>query len=209
MKTLEELKKQWERNPLPIDNTNVYDNLSLDRILKARVKKHTATSFQYFWASFALQILVYALLTHVIVKYHSNMTIVLFGIFGVLLYIPFTIVLMGKFKRMASTKVNSENTAVINLQEYVRQYQSLLRAFYSFKKKYELFLIPLSSAIGVILTFNLYVPGGVIKNLTGAVITFGLTLLSCAVAIYSENKKSFEQPIDQLQKILDEFRTDN
>lgn len=207
MKTLDELKKQWERNPLTTGDRNVYDNVSLDRILKSRVKKHTTTSFQYFWASFVLQVLVYALLSHVIVKYHTNLTTVAFGICGILLYIPFTIVLMGKFKRMASTKVNTEVTGSISLHEYVRQYQSLLQGFYNFKKKYEIFLIPLSSAIGVILTFNLYVPGGVAENVIGAVITFGITLLSCAIAIFSENKKSFEQPIDQLQKILDEFKS--
>ncbi|MBC7849041.1 MAG: hypothetical protein H7Y31_04865, partial [Chitinophagaceae bacterium] len=178
MKTLEELKRQWEKNCLTTGDTNVYDNMSLNRILRSRVKKHTTTSFQYFWASFALQLMVYALLAHVSLKYHTNLTVVFLGICGVLLYIPFTIVLMGKFKRMASTKVNAEDPAVMNLQEYVRQYQSLLRAFYAFKMKYELFSIPLSSAIGVILTFNLYVPGGIIENLTGAVITFGVTLLS-------------------------------
>ncbi|MBA4058691.1 MAG: hypothetical protein C0490_28500 [Marivirga sp.] len=66
----------------------------------------------------------------------------------------------------------------------------------------------MSSAIGVILIFNLYVPGGVKGNLTGALTTFAITLLSCAIAIFSENKKSFEQPIHQLQEILDEFKTE-
>jgi hypothetical protein len=63
----------------------------------------------------------------------------------------------------------------------------------------------LSSAIGVFLTFKLFVPGGVQENSTGAIITFAVTLISCILAIRSENRRNFAEPLYQLEKVMEEF----
>ena len=160
---------------------------------------------RYFWASFGLQILVYALLSHVIVKYGSDDETLLFGIAGILLFIPFTVMLMRKFKRMAVTRPKDGSTGT-SLRSYVQQQYSLLQSFYTFKKRYEFILIPLAAAIGIFLTFKLYVPGGALAYLTSAISIFVITVVSCALAIVSENKKSFEQPLNELQKIIEEFK---
>jgi len=208
MTTLEELKKKWDENKDTTSGPLAYDEVALEKIFKSRVKKHTNKAMQYFWASFVLQIIVYALLSHVIVKYWSDSEMLLFSLGGVLLFLPFTIMLMKKFKRIAATKLTGENNTGISLHQYVLRHHALLLSFYNFKKRYEHVLIPLSSAIGVFLTFKLYVPGGVQQHPAGAGITFVITLLSCAMAIRSENKKSFEQPLHQLQEILDEFKSE-
>jgi hypothetical protein len=93
-----------------------------------------------------------------------------------------------------------------SLYNYVQHQRVLLESFFQFKKRYEIILVPLASAIGIFLTFKLYVPGGVQAHQEGAIITFGLTLLSCFLAIYSENKKSFEEPIRELNGILDDLK---
>jgi hypothetical protein len=111
---------------------------------------------------------------------------------------------MRKFKKLVTQKPLQQH-AEASLHDYVFRQQALLRSFYIFKKWYEMFLIPLSCAIGVTLVFELYVPGGVHANGQGAVITFLITLASCIAAIYIENKKSFTLPIKHLQTILDEF----
>jgi hypothetical protein len=96
METLDELKKQWiQTSSLP----GTYDEASLNKIVKSRVRKHMQATMQYFWASFALQIVVYGLLSHVIIKNLSNPNISIPGVAGVLLFIHFTIMLMRKFKR--------------------------------------------------------------------------------------------------------------
>jgi len=204
MSTLEELKKEWEAKGSATSRQQPYDEKSFGKIIKARVKKQTNTSMKYFWASFALQIVVYGLLSHVIVKYWSDTNMVIIGLTGILLYVPFTIVLMRKFKGMAVTRLMDQTDA--SLQQYVSKHHDLLQSFYRFKKRYEFFLIPLSSIIGVWLVFKLYVPGGVAAYPSGAVITFGITIISCVIAIWSENKKSFEEPLSQLQQVLDEFK---
>lgn len=208
MTTLEELKKKWEEKGNPPSGALAYDKVALEKIFKSRVKKHTNAAMQYFWASFVLQILVYALLSHVIVKYWSDTEMLLFSLGGVLLFLPFTIMLMKKFKRIAATKLTGESDTGTSLYHYVLRHHALLLSFYNFKKRYELVLIPLSSAVGIFLTFKLYVPGGVQQHPSGAIVTFVITLFACAMAIRSENKKSFEQPLHQLREILSEFKSE-
>lgn len=208
MLTLEELKTKWGEKQSASPGHTAYDPPSLEKIIKSRVNKHTKTSMRYFWASFTLQVLVYSLLSHVIVKYWQDTEMLYFCIGGIFLFLPFTIMLMRKFKRLASIKPSRDENAVTSLYDYILRQQAQLRSFYNFKKWYELFLIPLSSAIGVMLTFKLYVPGGVDEHWMGAITTFMITILSCMAAIHSENKKSFKEPIQQLQNILAEFRDD-
>ena len=205
MTTLEELKKMWEQKENAGDDPAIYTEESLGKIIRNRVKKHTKNSLNYFWASFTLQVIVYSLLSHVIVKYGQNNMLLYFAIAGVLLFIPFTIVLLRKFKKLVTEKPLQQQNTGTSLYDYVFRQQALLRSFYNFKKWYEFFLIPLSCGIAVTLVFELYVPGGVHEYWRGAVITFLFSLASCIVAIYSENKKSFILPIKQLQNILDEF----
>lgn len=203
--SLDELKKNWDEKQIAAPGRPVYDPASFEKIIRSRVKKHINAPFQYFWASFGLQMLVYSLLSHVIVKYWQDTDTRYIGIAGIFLFLPFTIMLMRKFKKLATAKPSGEENAGASLYSYVLHQQALLRSFYSFKKWYEIFLIPLSTAAGVMLTFKLYVPGGVYEHWTGAIMIFAITILSCAAAIRLENRKNFEGPIRQLQQVLDEF----
>lgn len=206
MSTLEELKNEWERKKQSPSSELIYSEESFGRVIKSRVRKNTNASMKYFWASFTLQLLAYALLSHVIVKYWDNRTIVFVGLTGMLAYIPFLVMLMKRFKAIAVTK--PKDSTVSSLRSYVNRRHELLQSFYRFKRRYELFLIPLVSAIGVWLVFQLWVPGGVYAYPSEAVITFGITLISCVAAIWSENKKSFEEPLRQLRQVLDEFKNE-
>lgn len=211
MLTFEDLKKRWEENQDPGANPAAYDRYTLDKIVRARTKKHMNQVMQYFWASFCLQVLVYAMLCAAMVKYGGNLETLLFCIAGVLLFLPFTIMLMKKFKAMAITKPAVKNEGEdpgATLYNYALRQHNLLQSFYKFKKRYELILVPLSSAIGVFLVFKLFVPGGAMQYQEAATGIFIVTIVSCFAAIYMENKKSFEQPLQQLREILEEFKKD-
>ena len=203
MSTFEEIKKLWDTNQEAVPTPVPYDYQTLEQIIKLRTRKHMKKSMQYFWSAFFLQLLVYALLCHVIIKYGGNLQTLIFALAGVLAYIPFTIVLMKKFKQMAIAK--PDGNAGKSLHEYVNRQHMLLKSFYSFKRSYEFALVPLSSAIGVFLTFKLFVPGDAVAHITGMAITFILTLIGMVVAIRAENKKSFEQPLKELRQLLQEF----
>ena len=201
MSTLDELKSQWKQADAQPAS---YDEGSFRKLIKARVHQHTRSTMQFFWASFTLQLMVYALLSHVLIKYGRETPILLLSIAGMLLYLPFTIVLMQKFKRFAVATAKGND--VTSVREYLLQQYALLESFFLFKKRYERVLIPLVSAIGVFLVFALYFPGGVVAYPIGASVTYLLTLLSCYLAIRSENRKSFIQPLAQLRAILDDYR---
>jgi hypothetical protein len=204
MTTLDDIKKNWENAPWTISDSETYNQVSMDKIIKARVKKHSLSSFRYFWAALTLQIIVYSLLCHVIVKYWANPEIFYLSIVGIFIYVPFTVVMMKKFKALALVK--AEDDIPVSLYEYVYRYHSLIIGFYRFKKLYELALIPVSSIIGVVIVFTLYMPGGVFDHPAGALITLAITLLSCALAIRSENIKDFKIPLTRLEDLLREFK---
>lgn len=204
MSTLEELKKMWDENKSLGSITKPYDHKTFADIIKKRTQKNVNASIRYFWASLTLQILVYALLSHVMVKYSSDLETLSIAVVGIFLFVPFTVILMRKFKLMAITRPKEVGVGS-SLIVYVQRQYALMQSFYKFKQRYEIILVPLASAIGVFLTFKLYVPGGVLTYLSSAIAIFVLTVVSCTLAIVAENKKSFERPLRELQKIIDEF----
>lgn len=206
MSTLDQFKKHWEpsHTTVPSQGVAVLDEASLRRIVTTRVRTHTKASFSYFWASFVLQIMVYAMCSHLVIKYWSDTPVRLMSLLGMLLYLPFTVVLMNKFKRVAKGNLTGKEPASIH--DYLTEQHQLMNSFFTFKKQYELLLIPVIAAIGVFLVFTLYVPGGVQAYPVGALITYAVTGLSCYAAIRTENRKSFVQPLQQLELLLQEYQ---
>lgn len=165
--------------------------------------KNKNIAMQYFWASFTLQILVYAMLCHVVIRYWGQHDIKIAALTGIALYIPFTLMLLKKYKRIAETRLMEKvDDSLYNNIVFCRQE---LGSFYRFKKRYEIILVPLSAAIGVFVTFELYLPGGVAAHPIAAVITLIAALLSCLYAVRLENEKNFRQPLARFQQMLDEF----
>jgi hypothetical protein len=201
---LEELKKSWDEDNRRVADKTAYDRATLHKIVRSRVNTHMRSAFRYFWGAFVLQIIVYAMLCHVIVRYWGDQLIFLTGIAGLFLYLPFTVMLMKKFKALAVIRPGGHTGD--SLYEYVFRHRSLLLGFYRFKVRYELLLVPISSVIGIYLTFRIFVPGGVAAYPMGALIALAITLLSCAWAMASENKKNFKTPLRRLEEMLSEFK---
>jgi hypothetical protein len=199
MDALDEMKGKWAKQN---KTGRRYDPNELLRVIRKRVQMHTRESMKYFWASFVLQIIVYALYTHAILRFIHDPIIVGFALVGIVIYIPFTFMLLREFKKLAVLKPDGNNTSV---QQFVTRKRNLLQDFFRFKLRYEWVLIPLSSLLGTILIFKIYVPGGPIANPNGVWITMTITLLSCYLAIRKENRKSFRIPLAELDNLLNEF----
>ena len=73
MQTFEDIKNLWNETRDAIPKHASYDQKKLEYLVKSRTKKNMKTVMQYFWAAFVLQILVYALLSHVILKYFMTL----------------------------------------------------------------------------------------------------------------------------------------
>ncbi|SFH07927.1 hypothetical protein [Pontibacter chinhatensis] len=206
MPTLDELKQKWNVEQSDLRVAAPYDAATFNHIIRTRMKKQNNSIFRYFWATFTLHIIVYALLSHVAIRYGVDTDVLLLCLLGFGVTVPFTAIMLKRYKQMAVAKFN--RTSEASIYTYVSEQRRRLAGFYTFKKRYDLVLIPLLSAIGVILVFNLYFPGGVTAFLTGAIVTYLLTLLSCFLAIQNENKKYFLRPLQELQAILDDYKSE-
>lgn len=204
MSALDDLKRKWNTEQPALEAAAAYDAATLHHIIRTRMKKQHNSIFRYFWATFTFHVLVYALLSHVIIRYWGDTPTLLLSLLGFLATVPYTAVMLKRYKQMAFSR--PDQTSWTSIYTYINQQRSRLSGFYTFKKRYELVLIPLLSAIGVILVFHLYFPGGVQAFFPGAIVTYILTLLGCLWAIRNENKKYFNRPLQELQAILDDYQ---
>jgi len=200
METLDEAKNFWQ-------NTNQQTGQAplnkgeVESIIKARIRKEKKDAAEYFWLSFAYQILIYAFGGHLIIKYWGDSRIMLLSVVGVVLYISLTIILMKKFKAM----FNLPAQQTTDIQSSVKNQFTLLSQFFNFKKRFDLLSLPLTSIILTGIIFMLYVPGGVEAHVTGAIITCLGALLIYSVAAWFENKKHFVHPLNRLRFILEDI----
>jgi hypothetical protein len=205
MPTLDDLKQKWNVSQPALEDAAPYDTAGFNHLIRTRMKKQNNTIFRYFWATFTFHVVVYALLSHVMIRYGADNIVLLLGLLGFGVTVPFTAVMLKRYKQMAIAKATHDSAASIHT--YISQQRQLLAGFYTFKKRYELLLIPLLTAIGVVLVFTLYFPGGVMAYPVAAFITFALAALACLLAIRNENKAYFVRPLHELQSILDEFKS--
>lgn len=201
MKNFEDFKSQWAAYK-QWDDTASLDAASWKKIINARVNHQRNVSMKYFWASFTLHLIVYALLSHVIIRFGSDEPVLIVCVLCFLLYLPFTYVLMKKFRRLAALHSEVSHHSGLPIREYVKQQYDILTAFYRFKKRYELILVPVSSAVMIWVFFRVYMPGGIIAYPVLGAFLFIATLGCCTAAILAENKKRFQHPIAHLESIL-------
>jgi hypothetical protein len=203
MSPLDALKNTWQEKN---DSTKkeFYNHETFNKMIQQRIKKQRRMMMRYFWGAFTFHIIVFAMLSHVIIRYWSDNIVLILAVTGLILTIPFTTVMMKRYKRLA--RINYRNKSFESLQEYISKQKEILSGFFRFKQRYEFMLIPLQAAIGVFITFRLFVPGGVTEHILGALITYGITLWSCIAAIRNENKKNFIQPLQDMDRILDEYK---
>lgn len=202
---LDELKHKWQRDKKQAPAPLAYDAESFAAAIKSRSKKNKNIAMRYFWGSFTFHLIVYGFLAHVMIKYGADTEILTAGIVGFVITVPFTAVMMKRFKKLAVIRLRQ--TYAPSIRAYIQKQYDTLGGFFTFKKRYEWFLIPLQCAIGVFITFRIFVPGGVLEHPLGAFITFALTLWSCVAAIRIENRRSFEGPLRDLRQILDEYKS--
>ncbi|WP_111672776.1 hypothetical protein [Algoriphagus litoralis] len=205
LNNLEEFKKEWSEENLT-ENFIPVDKKTWIQVLKERANRQRDVSMKYFWGVFILHLIVYGFLTNVIIRNLEDQELILVTIGCFLLYIPFTAILLLKFKKMAVLRTEKKYKSGLSVKLFVESQYNLLMDFYVFKRRYEVFLVPLSSAILIWVTFRLYLPGGVYQYPGPAIVLFLITMTSCFWAIWNENKKSFREPLQKLKAILEELQ---
>ena len=199
---MEELRKSWEKGTSTGTVNGFLNKDALHRIIKEKSNQQRNINMHYFWGAFALQLVVYAYLSHVAIRYWTDTVLLSLAVLLIVVNIPFTAVLMKKFKAMAVLKTNDSHLAGLPIREYIQRQHDLLSSFYRFKKRYEIVFGLMSMLILIWIPFRIYVPGGVEAYPITALMIFLVTWISCALIVRNENKRYFKRPLRRLELIL-------
>lgn len=210
MENIKDFKHAWNRQNAVSDAERI-DRATLLSMSSSVANKQKSVVMQYFWGSLTFHIIVYAFLTHILVLHRDDQGLLLACLAGWLMYLPFTLLLLRSYKRMAVLNPRGvekvEASAGAPIRSYLLEQRALLSGFYRFKKGYELLLLPLSSALFVWIFFRLYLPGGMQGHPLSTLLLFLLVLAGCTAAVVAENRRNFRRPLkhyEQLLKDLDE-----
>ena len=142
-------------------------------------------------------------------KYWGNNFIMFWSVAGIILYVPFTFMLLHKIKSMKMMTSATLNSPLPDIVNNVKNQHRVLFSFFRFKRNFELFLIPANCFIFILLVFKLYVPGGPEANLAGCMVSYIILVSIFCLAVYAENKKRFKGPLRQLELILEDIEKNN
>lgn len=206
MKTFDDIKKSWDNDQ--DTPSHLLNKESVDIIIHSRIRSEKKTLMEYFWGSFMYQNLIYGFGTYFSIKYWNDMQFVLPVLAGMIVYIPFTLLMIIQFKAMMNLKTG-KNGNQLNTQVYVAQMHTQLCAFYNLKRKFDWITVPLSCLVFVIIIFKVFVGSAPQEHLQTAIILFLAWLSLFMIAIRFENQKRFKKPLLQIESILKDLKTGN
>lgn len=205
METFDEVRNFWQKNTNGVTTQPALQKEDLDKVVTSRIKKEKKAIAEYFWMSFGFQVVIYAFACYLTVKYWGDTQMVELCAAGVLLYIPFTVILLQKFKAMYKPVAGN----VSNIRAGVQNQRKQLGSFFNFKKRYDFVSVPVTSLVLTIILFKLYVPGGIQAHLAGWIATCIMALLIYSTAALFENRKNFVNPLRRLDLILEDLEKES
>jgi hypothetical protein len=125
---------------------------------------------------------------------------------GAGLYIPLTVALLRRIKILYRRPSEALLSAVPDVFHKVEGEYARLADFFQFKRRMDWIGVPVSYAIIVLVTFTLFVEGGVKANPLAALATFALWVGMSLMAIRAENRKRFIAPLRRLERILADLK---
>jgi hypothetical protein len=172
--------KAREAAPAPLGGQD------LQAIISSRVRKELKTVSQFVWAAIVYQIILYSFLAHTLIREWGDIRIVLLCFGGLALYIPLTIALVDRARILFGRPSEGAPDVFHRVQsEYAR-----LADFFRFKKRLDWIGVPVSCAIIVLVTFTLFVNGGVARNPLAGLALFALWVGMSVIAIHAEKSQA-------------------
>ena len=173
----------------------------LQAIIASRVKKEFKAVSEFVWAAVVYQIILYSFLARTLASHWGDTQSMLLCLGGAALYIPLTVALIRRVK-----KLFVRGSAVPDILHKVEGEYSRLRDFFQFKKRMDWIGVPVSCGIIVLVTFTLFVEGGVMRNPATSLVFFAVWVGMSVMAIRAENKKRFILPLRRLEEILGDLK---
>ena len=192
--------KAREAAPAPVTGKD------LQTIISSRVRKELKTVSQFVWAAIVYQIILYSFLTHTLVRHWGDMQIMLLCFAAGAFYIPLTIALVRRVRTLYGRSTAKPGSPVPDVFLKVESEYTRLADFFHFKKRMDWIGVPVSCAIIVLVTFTLFVRGGVEGNPVAGLAFFALWVGMSLIAIHAENRKRFISPLRHLKQVLDDVK---
>ncbi|MEO6720681.1 MAG: hypothetical protein ABIN67_09945 [Ferruginibacter sp.] len=202
METFDPVRNFWQKNTEPQSSASPLTKEDVEKVIRARIKKEKKIVAEFFWAALAFQIFLYSFASYLFIRFWGDPLVIGLCAAGALLYIPFTIKMMQKFKAMYKPVTDT----TVDVQSLTSKQYGLLTQFFRFKKGFDLVAIPVNSLVVVGVLIQIYMPGGIEANLTQAIIGFVIMMLVYATAAWYENNKHFVKPLRQFQLILEDMK---
>jgi hypothetical protein len=178
----------------------------LRAVVSARARKELKTVGQFVWAAIVYQIILYSFLAHTLVLNWGNTRIMLLCLAGAACYVPLTFALLHRAKILFRRPWEAPGSLVPDVHHKVKGEFDRLADFFQFKKRLDWIGVPVSCAVIVLVTFTLFVKGGVERNPLAGLAVFSLWVGMSVIAIYAENKKRFITPLRHLEQILEDLK---
>jgi len=193
MKSMDEAKNCWTESKAY--EKGELKNDEVGQIIRQRIRKEKKMLFEYFWASYLWQFIIYVVMSNMIIRFWGDWTAVGICFAGMMIYIPFTTIFIKKFTSMASRTNGSAQSIYSNIKLQCEK----MNEFFAFKRKFDWLGIPVSCFIITLVIFKLWVPGGWEAHMLGAMIVYLFAIASFLIATVVENKKRFRQPLYSFQ----------
>ena len=206
MKLSNEIENVWKEGKAREEGLAPLTGKDLQAIISSRVRKELKTVSQFVWAAIAYQIILYSFLTHTLVRHWGDIQTMLLCLAGAALYIPLTVALLRRVKILYRRPSEALGSAVPDVFHKVEGEYARLADFFQFKKRMDWIGVPVSCAIIVLVTFTLFVEGGVKANPVADLTIFALWVGMSLIAIHAENRKRFIAPLRHLEQVLEDLK---
>jgi hypothetical protein len=206
MELSNEIENVWKEGKAREEGLAPLTGKDLQAIISSRVRKELKTVSQFVWAAIAYQIILYSFLTHTLVRHWGDIQTMLLCLAGAALYIPLTVALLRRAKILYRRPSEALGSAVPDVFHKVEGEYARLADFFQFKKRMDWIGVPVSCAIIVLVTFTLFVEGGVKANPVADLTIFALWIGMSLIAIHAENRKRFIAPLRHLEQVLEDLK---
>jgi hypothetical protein len=178
----------------------------LQAIISSRVRKEIKTVSEFVWAAIVYQNILYSFLTYTLVRHWGDMQIMLLCFTAGALYIPLTVAFVRKVRTLCGRSTAKPGSPVPDVFLKVESEYTRLADFFEFKKRMDWIGVPVSCAIIALVTFTLFVRGGLEGNPVAGLAFFALWVGLSLIAIHAENKRRFISPLRHLKQVLDDVK---
>jgi len=205
MKSFEEMQKCWRHERESTFNAAPLSVAMLTKLIRSGVKKEQKMIWEYCVASGFWQWLVYAALTHFIVRFWGDWQFMIACVAVIILYIPFTAMFIKKFRNMRMVKFNKSGLRTQDIYTTLKMQYKMLNEFFIFKKRFDWLNVPFCCFIIAMILYKYDMIPSFHENTMPGLIVFLIYALLFVIAIYVENQKRFKGPLEKMNMVIREM----